>query len=59
MSATGHRAGTGWSSPAALPRTATEVVDELRALLRAAAVPGPFVLVGHSLGGAYARNYAH
>ncbi|MDC7340544.1 alpha/beta fold hydrolase [Streptomyces lydicus] len=53
------RAGTGWSSPAALPRTATEVVDELRALLRAAAVPGPFVLVGHSLGGAYARNYAH
>ncbi|MEU9121545.1 alpha/beta hydrolase [Streptomyces sp. NPDC048506] len=52
------RAGTGWSSPAALPRTAAEVVAELRDLLHAAAVPGPYLLVGHSLGAAYARHYA-
>lgn len=52
------RAGTGWSEQVDLPRTAAEVADELRALLRAADVPAPYVLVGHSLGGAYARRYA-
>ncbi len=52
------RAGTGWSSRIDLPRTAREVSDELRALLDAAGVPAPHVLVGHSLGGAYARDYA-
>ncbi|MFJ2768468.1 alpha/beta fold hydrolase [Streptomyces sp. NPDC087300] len=54
------RAGTGWSEPGRtpLPRTAAEVTDELRALLRAAEVPGPYVLVGHSLGGLYVRHYA-
>jgi len=52
------RAGTGWSDLAALPRTAAEVTGELRDLLRTAGVPAPYVLVGHSLGGAYARHYA-
>ncbi|ETK37686.1 alpha/beta fold hydrolase [Microbispora sp. ATCC PTA-5024] len=52
------RAGTGWSEPVALPRTAGEVTDELSGLLRAAGVPSPRVLVGHSLGAAYARHYA-
>ena len=52
------RAGTGWSDAADLPRTATVVTDELRDLLHAAAVPAPYVFVGHSLGGAYARRYA-
>jgi pimeloyl-ACP methyl ester carboxylesterase len=52
------RAGTGWSDNVALPRTASEVTDELRSLLNEAGVPGPFVLVGHSLGGAYAQRYA-
>lgn len=52
------RAGTGGGAPAALPRTSTEVTDEMRALLRDAAVPGPYLLVGHSLGGLYARHYA-
>jgi pimeloyl-ACP methyl ester carboxylesterase len=55
------RAGTGWSEQVQLPRTATEVTevtDELLALLRAADVPAPYLLVGHSLGGAYARHYA-
>jgi pimeloyl-ACP methyl ester carboxylesterase len=52
------RAGTGWSDDVALPRKAGEVAGELRELLRAAGVPSPYLLVGHSLGGAYARRYA-
>ena len=52
------RAGTGDGAPATLPRTLTEVTDELRALLRDAAIEGPYLLVGHSLGGLYARHYA-
>jgi len=52
------RAGTGWSDDIALPRTAAAVADEVRSLLSAAGVPAPYVLVGHSLGGAYARRYA-
>ena len=52
------RAGTGWSDAIALPRTAAAVAEELQALLAAAEVPAPYVLVGHSLGGAYIRRYA-
>lgn len=52
------RAGTGTGAAATLPRTLTEATDELRALLGEAAVAGPYVLVGHSLGGLYARYYA-
>jgi pimeloyl-ACP methyl ester carboxylesterase len=52
------RGGTGWSEACDLPRTATEVTDELRSLLHQASVPAPYLLVGHSLGGAYAQRYA-
>jgi pimeloyl-ACP methyl ester carboxylesterase len=52
------RAGTGWSDNVELPRNSTEVAAELRSLLRAAGVPAPYLLVGHSLGGIYARRYA-
>jgi pimeloyl-ACP methyl ester carboxylesterase len=52
------RAGTGWSDRADLPRTSTRVTGELRELLRAAGVPAPYLLAGHSLGGLYARHYA-
>ncbi|MFF7216853.1 alpha/beta fold hydrolase [Streptomyces sp. NPDC008238] len=52
------RGGTGWSTPVPLPRTAAEVTSELHALLHAADVPGPYLLVGHSLGAAYARRFA-
>ncbi len=52
------RAGTGWSERTDLRRTLAQVIDELREVLRAAAVPAPYVLVGHSLGGLYARYYA-
>ena len=51
------RAGTGWSDPARLPRTSAAVTDELHALL-ATTGAGPAVLVGHSLGGLYARHFA-
>jgi pimeloyl-ACP methyl ester carboxylesterase len=57
-SVTYDRAGTGWSDSVDLPRTSVEVTDELRALLRVAEVPAPYVMVGHSLGGLYARQYA-
>ena len=46
------------SSPVAMPRTAQDVVDDLHALLAAARVAGPYILVGHSLGGLFARLYA-
>jgi pimeloyl-ACP methyl ester carboxylesterase len=46
------------SDPVAQPRTAADLVAELHALLRAARVRGPYVLVGHSLGGLIARLYA-
>lgn len=52
------RAGTGWSDQIKLPRSALEVTDELRSLLRTAGVPAPYIFVGHSLGGIYAQRYA-
>ncbi|MFE7633327.1 alpha/beta fold hydrolase [Kitasatospora sp. NPDC057518] len=52
------RGGTGFSDDAALPRTAAEVATELHELLHAQGVPGPYVLVAHSLGGAYAHGFA-
>jgi len=41
-----------------MPRTARDTVPDLHALLQAANVPGPYVLVGHSLGGLFVRLYA-
>jgi pimeloyl-ACP methyl ester carboxylesterase len=52
------RTGTGWSDRVAVPLSSAEVTDELRELLRAADTPAPYVLVGHSLGGLFARHYA-
>ncbi|QIS21523.1 alpha/beta fold hydrolase [Nocardia terpenica] len=51
------RGGTGWSDRLELPRSATDIAIELRDLLREAEIPGPYVLVAHSLGGAYARRF--
>ncbi len=39
------------------PRTATDAVEELHALVHAAGIETPFVLAAHSLGGAIARLY--
>lgn len=45
------RAGLGWSDLGPMPRAADRIVDELRTLLQRAAVPPPYILVGHSFGG--------
>jgi pimeloyl-ACP methyl ester carboxylesterase len=52
------RAGTGWSDHVQLPRSTTEVTDELQSVLRVAGVPAPYIFLGHSLGGIYARRFA-
>jgi len=49
---------TDRSSPVPMPRTAQDIVDDLHALLTAANVPGPYILVAHSLGGLFGRLYA-
>ena len=46
------------SDPVAQPVTAGSSVADLHALLRAARVPGPYLLVGHSFGGLIVRLYA-
>ena len=51
------RAGLGKSDPRSTPPSPKVVVEELRSLLRALEVRGPVVLVGHSLGGLFARLY--
>jgi pimeloyl-ACP methyl ester carboxylesterase len=51
------RAGYGWSGGTTLPRTSTEIVKELHALLEAANEKGPYILVGHSFGGYNVRVY--
>ncbi len=48
----------GYSDDAPLPRTAAAVATELYELLRAQGIAGPYVLVAHSLGGAYAHRFA-
>ncbi|MGI9068449.1 MAG: alpha/beta fold hydrolase [Pyrinomonadaceae bacterium] len=52
------RAGTGWSDQIPLPRSAAEIAEELRSLLRTADLAGPYLFVAHSLGGLYARRFA-
>lgn len=53
------RAGLGLSDGVpAQTRTSEDMVKDLHALLVRAKVPGPYILVGHSLGGLHARLYA-
>src|SRR5919199_1158755 len=55
------RAGMGWSEASPEPRVAREYAKELHTLLANAQEPGPYVLVGHSMGGftvlVYAQDY--
>jgi pimeloyl-ACP methyl ester carboxylesterase len=46
------------SDPAPMPRDARAMVADLHALLTAAAIPGPYVLAGHSFGGLVVRLFA-
>jgi pimeloyl-ACP methyl ester carboxylesterase len=52
------RAGEGWSDPPPTTRNSAMVSHDLHELLLRAPVPGPYVLVGHSIGGSYVRIYA-
>jgi pimeloyl-ACP methyl ester carboxylesterase len=53
------RAGMGYSEASPLPRTAEHFAYELHTLLERANIAGPYVLVGHSLGGLTVRIFAH
>jgi pimeloyl-ACP methyl ester carboxylesterase len=52
------RANYGFSDSTPRPQILYDVVNDLHAALKAASIPGPYVLVGHSLGGIEARLYA-
>jgi pimeloyl-ACP methyl ester carboxylesterase len=52
------RAGYGQSDPGPMPRNARQEAGELRLLLRNAGVEGPYLLVGHSLGGLNMQVFA-
>jgi pimeloyl-ACP methyl ester carboxylesterase len=51
------RAGIGWSESGPEPRDPRHIAEELHMLLRAANLPAPYVLVGHSFGGLYVRMF--
>jgi len=53
------RAGMGRSEPDAAPRTVRRLVADLHMLLKEAAIPGPYLLVGHSWGGLLIRLFAY
>jgi pimeloyl-ACP methyl ester carboxylesterase len=52
------RAGLGHSEPARGPRTPVAIVDDLHALINAAGLKRPLILVGHSLGGFNVKLHA-
>jgi pimeloyl-ACP methyl ester carboxylesterase len=52
------RAGYGSSEPGPMPRYGRQVAGELKSLLEKAGIPGPYVLVGHSLGGLNMQVFA-
>ncbi len=52
------RAGQGWSESAGGPQDGVQLAADLHTLLKRAAVPGPYVLAGHSVGGSYALTFA-
>ena len=52
------RAGQGWSEDASDPQDGVAAAADLHTLLDRAGEDGPYVLVGHSIGGDYAMTYA-
>jgi pimeloyl-ACP methyl ester carboxylesterase len=52
------RAGYGSSDPGPMPRDGASIAEDLDNALTAARIAGPFVVVGHSAGGLYARLFA-
>ncbi len=52
------RAGQGWSGDVDGAQDGVSAANDLHRLLKLAGEHGPFVLVGHSIGGTYALTYA-
>jgi hypothetical protein len=52
------RAGYGSSSASTLPRTPVNVANELSELINALGIQKKVILIGHSLGGLYAQQFA-
>ena len=52
------RAGYGFSDPGPTPRDGAAIARDLDFGLKAAGIAGPYVVVGHSAGGLYARLFA-
>ncbi|MEG2940369.1 MAG: alpha/beta hydrolase [Thermomonas sp.] len=52
------RPGMGYSDPSPEPRTPSVAIADLKRLLDGAGIKEPVVLVGHSLGGFYAKLFA-
>jgi len=53
------RLGYGWSDPIRGPLTSRGVTERLHTLLFHAGISPQYILVSHSLGGEYVRDYAH
>lgn len=51
------RAGLGWSDARDAPRDADKIAAELHQALAQAGIATPIVLMGHSIGGLYVREY--
>lgn len=52
------RAGFGWSEKGQMPRSSTQIAEDLKSLLTNGNIPGPYILGGHSMGGLYVRAFA-
>jgi pimeloyl-ACP methyl ester carboxylesterase len=52
------RAGYGFSSPSPFPQDVRHTTDDLEAALKAAGIAGPYLFVGHSLGGYESLRFA-
>ena len=52
------RAGRGRSDPSPEPQDGDQIATDLHTVLERAGVTGPLVMVGHSLGGLYALDFA-
>ena len=52
------RAGLGFSDPGPTPRDSAAIVSDLEKLIAASGEAGPFILMGHSMGGQHVRLFA-
>jgi pimeloyl-ACP methyl ester carboxylesterase len=52
------RAGSAWSDPGPQPRTLRQEAYELELALKLSGENGPYILVGHSIGGLVVRTFA-